>query len=834
MELKDLGDEKLISAIIRRAKRGPFIDNEKAQEFLERINERYEKGLTLKQLRNLLTKTQSYIETVDEIFNVDTGLISGFRFDKKFPNEMSLSSRPLILPTAFAQAVKNVRTIEPSVQVIQNKENILEAFEDAKSYRPNRNIGILIPPEAFETLDRIASTLDIEVDEDVQFKKPADFASITSLLKTLTEITKLSTEDRDNYYDYWAQIEEKFTSLEKIETMQEQLAEGRFQFEDVAEDKEDPKTKKLREQLQSIGGEKTILPSYILEFKPIRIKEYPNAVKSIILLNEYLSSIGKALPEQYKNLLPNQQIASQIETTAQFNPETGEVSPEVDPDLIDELKDAIDALEEMKEDVLVDPVFALINRNTGGFNVDEETIVQLRKLLKEQLSYSELDFFAEEMQELLDDDIETFIKKFEDRVTSSSNRFYMPVMDSSDVVSFFNSIGGLTISVNYFQNGVVRSKTFTEYGKAVKFVNENSIKFFKMLSSVLKIQERRASMLSNPKTGKRENTNIAFRGGQTIPTSVKAPKMDEDVAADYRELLDIIDDYYNKPLNSSYVIREDVPNFFDDKSFRDIPVLLSRNPITLTSIAMLQGIAPSVSRQDYLNIINLLTSLENPDDLVYTDLLNDKFEDALDSYVKFWALVAVVAKDGEFDLIELRDEALIILGDVLYEVAKETVSDSELNRLTFAGEPIKFLNEEMSSKNIQIRGLLPLLGQEEWKTYVKNLGEEQKGLKRAYERLLNLLKESDVKLAGDLTLAMLEANDMLRKMQGLKISMGQRDIMDIEDLDYIISKIRKEHNVDLYGVDIYKIVKSQSSFNDVANTFGLSPEIIYKIKGMFR
>ena len=38
----------------------------------------------------------------------------------------------------------------------------------------------------------------------------------------------------------------------------------------------------------------------------------------------------------------------------------------------------------------------------------------------------------------------------------------------------------------------------------------------------------------------------------------------------------------------------------------------------------------------------------------------------------------------------------------------------------------------------------------------------------------------------------------------------------------------------IYGVDIYSIVPSQSSFNDIAKTHGVSDEVIYKIKGMFR
>ena len=96
------------------------------------------------------------------------------------------------------------------------------------------------------------------------------------------------------------------------------------------------------------------------------------------------------------------------------------------------------------------------------------------------------------------------------------------------------------------------------------------------------------------------------------------------------------------------------------------------------------------------------------------------------------------------------------------------------------------------------------------------------------------LLESDIKLTGPITHAMLEATDMLRKMNGNKIYYGLLDISDLEDIQYVSNMIKEEHNIDLYGIDIYNITKSQSSFNDIAETFGFTSEIIYKVKGMFR
>ena len=91
-----------------------------------------------------------------------------------------------------------------------------------------------------------------------------------------------------------------------------------------------------------------------------------------------------------------------------------------------------------------------------------------------------------------------------------------------------------------------------------------------------------------------------------------------------------------------------------------------------------------------------------------------------------------------------------------------------------------------------------------------------------------------MKLTGDLTHAILNASDMIRKMNGKSVYYANLDISDTDDISYVINLIEKEDNIDIYGIDIYNILKSQSSFNDIADKNSLSSEIIYKIKGLFR
>jgi len=477
----------------------------------------------------------------------------------------------------------------------------------------------------------------------------------------------------------------------------------------------------------------------------------------------------------------------------------------------------------------------LIKNKKVPYAINERILDQTLEMIRKELDLSGLNEFQEDIQELLDKEIDTFIDSYKDTYSVDADGYYMPMMDSSTVMSHFNQFKNLTITVSYIKGGIVKDKTFTKYADAVNFVNENTINFLCNLVDMLEIDLRSAPMLEKPKSGARDLPGTKyFRGGDVIPRPTKSPKAAENKIEAYREILDIIVDYYIDPLSGSMILLEDTPEFFSHKCFRDLPVILTKNPVVLAEKAMLEGVEPIADKNDYNKITELLQELENPDDVVYNDKLVNLFEDALDSYLKFWTLVAVKTNEDEFSLKDILSDAKIVLGDALYNIAKLTESEETLDNELFRDEPLSFWNQEQERKNVKIKGLLPLLGQKTWKTYVTNQNNRERGTKAAYDRLVRLLKESDLKLAGELTTAMLEATDMLRKMEGLTVYNAQKDITDIDDLEYVINRIRKEHNIDLYGVDIYNIVKSQSSFNDIGNTFGLSSEIIYKIKGMFR
>jgi len=821
--------------LLRISKRDSFEDPSK-EKLLDLINEKLEEKIKMEQLDEILKKVLRYSRIMSELFNLESGgddgaISDGFTFDGKFLKEYRMSSSVWKMPSEFIRIVNETRTIKPSLKAIEEKEDILSAIEGAKKYRKNDIIEFDIPPEFFTALDKVKQSLEAKVGEDFKDRKIPTFESLTALKRSLIEISAVPTEMRKEYYTYWSGKEKLFNAFvmdfeEGVNPILVDLAGNRELSENEKE-----KQKKLNE----LTGE-NILPSYILKFSPIISREFPDSIKSIMLLKDFLNKVGREVPDKFKNLLPNEEITSQMGNTSVFNPISGEIEGEIDPSLDDDLKEALDELDDLKEDVKIDPLFSILIKNRKvPYAINQKILDQTIKMIKDELDLSGLKDFQQDIQELLDEELDSFIESYKDTYSVENTEYYMPMMDSSDVVSFFDRFKDLTISVNYFKGGVTRTKTFTRYSDAVNFVNENTVRFFCNLVDILEIDLRSAPMLEKPKSVGREVKGSAyFRGGNVVPRPTKSPKAAENKIEAYKSILDVIVKYYIEPLTGSMILLEDTPEFFSDKCFRDLPVILTKNPVVLAERAMLQGVEPIADKEDYNKISELLRTLENPDDIVFNDRLVNLFEDALDSYVKFWTLVAVTTDKKEFSLRDILTDAKIVLGDALYEIAKATESEETLDKEMFRDEPLSFWNKEQERKNVSIKNILPLLGQQSWKAYVVNQNNRERGTKAAYERLVKLLKESDLKLAGELTTAMLEATDMLRKMEGLSIYKAEKDITDIDDLEYVINKIRKEHNIDLYGVDIYNIVKSQSSFNDIGNTFGLSTEIIYKIKGLFR
>ena len=82
--------------------------------------------------------------------------------------------------------------------------------------------------------------------------------------------------------------------------------------------------------------------------------------------------------------------------------------------------------------------------------------------------------------------------------------------------------------------------------------------------------------------------------------------------------------------------------------------------------------------------------------------------------------------------------------------------------------------------------------------------------------------------------AYISALDTLRIAKGEQIYKGYLLLEDVDDIDFVSNMIKKEDRIDIFAKDIEGIVESTNSFNTISKSFGVSEEVIYKVKGMFR
>lgn len=166
----------------------------------------------------------------------------------------------------------------------------------------------------------------------------------------------------------------------------------------------------------------------------------------------------------------------------------------------------------------------------------------------------------------------------------------------------------------------------------------------------------------------------------------------------------------------------------------------------------------------------------------------------------------------------------------------------------FMGEPIKSLAEkyekdENTSKVYPItamEGLInspkfinlfspvnpPTQGLHNVKPQVKiNLFKQVKALNEEYKRLAKRKK--------DINSQILETHDVIRKSYGKPIYYGMCDLTYIEDMDYLLKRL-SNRGYDLTAIELTTMVKSISSFDRIAKSFGVNEETVYLAKGLCR
>lgn len=856
MDLTDL-DDSIRKKLLGRATRygSGKLSDELIEDTRQLIETETGNDITTQKMKNILSSLNTWQQDAYDIFNSESGLVSNFVIDGRSVSDIVISTdrftsgqlrklREQIIPV-----VNNARKITVSYGAIENREALISQLEEALAQDKVGNIDTpLLSDEEKGAMQKLLGVLNKVTGEDAEEAKKITFDTLTKLERSLVNVSVLPRKARKEYYEYWEGIQEKFDDFANVINATDSLTTDileAFRARGVeAGARQEADDNPYAETIRRIT-EQAYLPSYIIQVSHISIEDEGDEKMAVRLVQDFLKTVGKELSEEQK--ASGQDAAGIIAQTARedFDAETGRGTPSIDPTAADDLADEIEEQEIRARRLLtkkyVDPLFSILVKNNeiaGEFS--SEVIENAKSQIKEKLNYDNLGIFAKEVESIVEEVIDNFLNKFESSMSVVKERqstFDMPMMDSQDVISHFNQTDA-SFKVYFFRNGALSNRTFNKYSDAVKFINQGTKMFFERIGTVIELQAGASPLVNKPRMPKfgtkrkTSSTPYQYLGGITKPLAYKLPQASVDKIKSIQPIIDLIQEYYIKPLTGNMILLEDVPEFYSSKEFKDFPTLFSGSNVNQARKAIIQGANPVVEKQDFVALNRFLSRISQPDSLVYSEGLLSLFEKSLDAYVKFWANADATVNNTDPKLPKISSDAEIVFGDSLYEIASATLSEQEVEDLVFEGESLSYWNEKQAEEDTTIESLLVLLESDEWKTFIEN--SSIVGIKSENRKLIDKLKESDIKLTGPITHAMLQATDMLRKMKGKNIYVSNLDPSDIDDISYVIDLVAKEDNIDIYGIDIYNILKSQSSFNDIANENRLSTEIVYKIKGLFR
>jgi len=80
----------------------------------------------------------------------------------------------------------------------------------------------------------------------------------------------------------------------------------------------------------------------------------------------------------------------------------------------------------------------------------------------------------------------------------------------------------------------------------------------------------------------------------------------------------------------------------------------------------------------------------------------------------------------------------------------------------------------------------------------------------------------------------LEAHDSLRILKGKEVYYATRNENNFEHVEGMLTKMQKEHNLDMSASELINIVNEIDSFDSISKSYGISNEHVYLIKANFR
>ena len=674
--------------------------------------------------------------------------------------------------------------------------------------------------------------------------------------------------DRKRIYEYWTETDTTFKSFEEI------VIEMPIMDEVIRLKREDPEQaktsmdntrkvilEKYSKVIDKINNLK--IPKYTITYPtPPTMNQYSQEVSLVKLAGDLVYQITRVDTKEYREIFSRGISADEvdIQDETQYaqneNPGDNTTTSSVDYDVQvgEELIAEVEMIEKM-----ADPLSLLAAKlNKSQLYVEDGLATKVEEKVVEELSeYLKNPDILDMVKESYLDQIKEFVGEIKSDFVKEGPYTFMILDDNknSSILSKFKSDGQkYKFTLEYYQpvtqdnniKLILKTVEKNSYGAYISSVNEMANELFDTIVEIKNIlPEARfnRNVARKPvfrKPGSARTASLA--GGNYIEQPGEfAETLQEESDLTYgffEQLVSIFNQYYFDIIDTRYLFEMDKPNFIQSDSYKKIAALSTK---TGTSVragirrAMVKRANINITDDDFTKLSEFFEGLKR-----YSQLETQKaieiFESVTPVFRKLYLIDLPASDSRRKQITSINENLTNYMGKLLFEilVASQRISEDEANiSVSYKGKSLDQYRDSQS--DITQLKIFDVLEDEEFIEYARD-----NGLATPLRKLKRTLRRNPLKITRNLSdkdamyKAYIDALDTLKSNRGEKIYKAYLDFNDVGDVEYVLELIEKEDRIDLYARDIEGIIKSYDSFNTLSSYYGISDDIIYKVKGLFR
>lgn len=505
-----------------------------------------------------------------------------------------------------------------------------------------------------------------------------------------------------------------------------------------------------------------------------------------------------------------------------------------------------------------DPLTYLYLQREGKLYLDEKNKLEVKTKVLTDIYNNVRSFNNPVYIDYLDEMIDESVENYAAELVEKAEGFFLPVLDDTNMKAIpikkgyripyhemvvrvssetiMNERGEEVMNPNRLLGNNYeiaferKEQQVSTYEDAVNFINGSIGDLLEALNKI-SVQGKFKRFLNNIPVVSRRATGGGTSGdkGAVYPSFVgETPSMVVAEGSVYKSLMDKIYDLYVSEIKPQYFFGKDLPNYTKSPAYKTFTTAyrnIKNEKSTKVMSQISQYPSTAVDTEDLQAIRNFWLQVRRGSTGNLGELIRTG-----ETVIEAYSILVRGISDSRSQITETTEKITNSIGRIIYDIAKLRNAE-QLEATQYEGRQIKYYSDK--TIDTDLLDILPLLQDEEFQSTLSK--KDKSVVRRIAENLEGDWFYEIVGESEDEEKAFLKAIDYMRNSNGLFVHRAYFDINNVEEVSYVSDLIRKEDRVDVYAMDMEKVLKMKSeSFEDLSAKMGVSQEVIYKIRGLFR